>query len=236
MQHCKKMKKKKKNWNCSVVVAQLQVVANWNQCQFFFLLATVVFSDILMMNNYYYNMTRHNGCLGFPCTAASKQLLPWEKSWWCKKPFAHNLKNINTQTLEIKKTQTLEIKSTNPREKKHWETWWWKLICQSTNFWDQRRAFHTAPSPSPHLRWTSLILSTDLQIPLHVQSKDATHTFPACAFHSQSGGVPQHILRSSMWSTSKPMIHDPNETSSLVYLWSKAWLTAMYLARSLEMA
>lgn len=51
----------------------------------------------------------------------------------------------------------------------------------------QNIALQTAPSPSPHLAWTSLILSTDLQIPLQVQSNDAMHTFPACAFHSQSG-------------------------------------------------
>jgi hypothetical protein len=31
-----------------------------------------------------------------------------------------------------------------------------------------------------------LILSTDLQIPLQLQSKDAMHTSPACAFHAQS--------------------------------------------------
>ncbi len=34
-----------------------------------------------------------------------------------------------------------------------------------------------------------LILSIDLQIPLHVQSKDATHMFPAYTFHSQLDGV-----------------------------------------------
>jgi hypothetical protein len=44
----------------------------------------------------------------------------------------------------------------------------------------------TAPSPSPQALWMALILSTDLQMPLHDQSKDAAHTFPACFFHSQS--------------------------------------------------
>ena len=34
------------------------------------------------------------------------------------------------------------------------------------------------------------------------------------------GGVPQHIVRSSTWSTSKPINHDPRETSSLAYLCS----------------
>jgi hypothetical protein len=34
------------------------------------------------------------------------------------------------------------------------------------------------------------------------------------------GGVPQHILLSSTCSTSKPMNHDPNETSSFAYLCS----------------
>lgn len=34
------------------------------------------------------------------------------------------------------------------------------------------------------------------------------------------GGVPQHMLRSSMCSTSKPMNQDPRETSSLAYLCS----------------
>jgi hypothetical protein len=47
-------------------------------------------------------------------------------------------------------------------------------------------AFQTAPSPSPHALWMWRIRSTDLQTPLHDQSKDATHTFPARFFHSQS--------------------------------------------------
>lgn len=47
-------------------------------------------------------------------------------------------------------------------------------------------ALQTAPSPSPQALWMALILSTDLQMPLHDQSKDAAHTFPACFFHSQS--------------------------------------------------
>lgn len=50
----------------------------------------------------------------------------------------------------------------------------------------QNSAVHKAFSPSPHRRWTSLILSADLQIPLQVQSKEATQTLPAWAFHSQS--------------------------------------------------
>ena len=32
------------------------------------------------------------------------------------------------------------------------------------------------------------------------------------------GGVPQHILRSSMCSTSRPINHEPRDTSSLAYL------------------
>ena len=47
-------------------------------------------------------------------------------------------------------------------------------------------ALQTAPSPSPQALWMALILSGDLQMPLHDQSKDAAHTFPACFFHSQS--------------------------------------------------
>ena len=50
----------------------------------------------------------------------------------------------------------------------------------------QNSALHKAFSPSPHRRWTSLILSADLQIPLQLQSNDATQTLPAWAFHSQS--------------------------------------------------
>jgi len=46
--------------------------------------------------------------------------------------------------------------------------------------------FQTAPSPSPQALWMCRILSTDLQTPLQDQSKDATHTFPARFFHSQS--------------------------------------------------
>jgi hypothetical protein len=110
----------------------------------------------------------------------------------------------------------------------------------------QKVALHNAFSSSPQRWWTSTILSTDLQIPLHFQSNEATHILPARAFHSQSahiytrsmvtrgfsfiycdenqnnipGGVPQHILLSSTCSTSKPMNHDPNETSSFAYLCS----------------
>jgi hypothetical protein len=47
-------------------------------------------------------------------------------------------------------------------------------------------ALQMAPSPSPQALWMALILSTDLQMPLHDQSNDAAHTFPACFFHSQS--------------------------------------------------
>ena len=104
-------------------------------------------------------------------------------------------------------------------------------------------AFQTAPSPSPHALWMCRILSTDLQTPLHDQSKDATHTFPARFFHSQSaqqrdaagspllgelfrrrgggavpGGVAQHMLRSSTCSTSSPISHAPRETSSFANL------------------
>lgn len=50
----------------------------------------------------------------------------------------------------------------------------------------QNSAVHKAFSPSPHRRWTSLILSADLQIPLQLQSKEATQMLPAWAFHSQS--------------------------------------------------
>lgn len=50
----------------------------------------------------------------------------------------------------------------------------------------QKSACHSASSPSPHFSWTNLIFSTDLHIPLQLQSKEATHTLPACAFHSQS--------------------------------------------------
>lgn len=109
----------------------------------------------------------------------------------------------------------------------------------------QNKELHRPVSPSPHLRWTSLIFSTDLQIPLQLQSKDATQTFPAWAFHSQSreawkgqkggaavldgkfkslqlpenkpGGVPQHMFLSSMCSTSRPINHEPSVTSSFAY-------------------
>jgi hypothetical protein len=46
--------------------------------------------------------------------------------------------------------------------------------------------FQTAPSPSPQDWWMCRILSTDLHTPLQDQSNDATHTFPARFFHSQS--------------------------------------------------
>lgn len=50
----------------------------------------------------------------------------------------------------------------------------------------QTRTPQIAASSSPHFSWTLLILSTDLQIPLQLQSNDATQTLPAWAFHSQS--------------------------------------------------
>lgn len=50
----------------------------------------------------------------------------------------------------------------------------------------QKDAAKRAFGPSPHLRWTSFIRSADLQIPLQLQSNEATQMLPACAFHSQS--------------------------------------------------
>lgn len=50
----------------------------------------------------------------------------------------------------------------------------------------QNEALQIASSPSLHLECTYFSLSTGLQTPLHFQSNDATQTFPACAFHSQS--------------------------------------------------
>jgi len=113
-------------------------------------------------------------------------------------------------------------------------------------FGHQKTALQRVFSPSPQRRWTSDILSADLQMPLQLQSKEATQRLPACAFHSQSdnhfvkspayrsmeifsvlvwiknlpGGVPQHNLRSSICSTSNPMNQAPKETSSFAYLCS----------------
>jgi hypothetical protein len=56
------------------------------------------------------------------------------------------------------------------------------FICQNVAL---QRAF----SPSPQRLWTSLMRSADLQIPLQLQSNDATQMFPACAFHSQSANT-----------------------------------------------
>ena len=55
----------------------------------------------------------------------------------------------------------------------------------------QNFAFQIAFSLSPQRWWTSLIRSADLQMPLQLQSNDATHTLPAWAFHSQSAQVYQ---------------------------------------------
>ena len=74
--------------------------------------------------------------------------------------------------------------------------------CEQTNSWSvwkeveavsQKVAFHSTFSPSPHRRWTSLILSADLQMPLQLQSNEATQMFPAWAFHSQS--APENNLQ-----------------------------------------
>lgn len=53
----------------------------------------------------------------------------------------------------------------------------------------QNFALQMALSFSPHRWWTSFIRSADLQMPLQLQSNDAAHTLPACAFHSQSAVV-----------------------------------------------
>lgn len=118
-----------------------------------------------------------------------------------------------------------------------------------------KRAPQRVAAVSPHLACTCLILSTDLQIPLQLHSNDATHTLPACAFHSHSaatrkvadtfiqryvtsgnrsclkipGGVPQHMLRSSMCSTSRPISHAPSDTSSFAYLCRMGLKSPYYL-------
>jgi hypothetical protein len=45
---------------------------------------------------------------------------------------------------------------------------------------------------TPHRACTSLSLSTDLHMPIQLQSKDATQTLPAYPFHSQSAEVLMH--------------------------------------------
>uniref|UniRef100_A0A0A8YDS6 Uncharacterized protein n=1 Tax=Arundo donax TaxID=35708 RepID=A0A0A8YDS6_ARUDO len=89
---------------------------------------------------------------------------------------------------------------------------------QSSAVRSQNCACPLTPRPSQHRWCTSVILSTGLQMPVQFQSKDAAHGFPACAFHSQSGGVPQQRLLSSTCSTSNPINQDPNDTSSFEYL------------------
>lgn len=58
--------------------------------------------------------------------------------------------------------------------KRIWRVYFQKLACQ------------IAPSPSPQRWCTSSILSTDLHMPLQLQSNDAAQVLPASAFHSQS--------------------------------------------------
>ena len=53
----------------------------------------------------------------------------------------------------------------------------------------QKLALHIAFSSSPQRWWTSMILSTDLQIPLHFLSNEAAQMLPARIFHSQSAGT-----------------------------------------------
>ena len=60
------------------------------------------------------------------------------------------------------------------------------FLCSDICFVSQKTALHKAFLPSPQRWWTSFILSEDLQIPLQLQSNEATHTLPASAFHSQS--------------------------------------------------
>ena len=70
-------------------------------------------------------------------------------------------------------------------------SWWSRTIVHRGRDQTAAAALQTAPSPSPSPQalWMALILSADLQMPLHDQSKDAAHTFPACFFHSQSARV-----------------------------------------------
>ena len=75
-----------------------------------------------------------------------------------------------------------------------------QLVDQDHRGRDQMAA---ASAPSPQALWMALILSGDLQMPLHDQSKDAAHTFPACFFHSQSAvrasikSQNQHVQRAA---------------------------------------
>lgn len=53
------------------------------------------------------------------------------------------------------------------------------------------------------------------------ESRDGKHvkeTLLNTLQQNRPGGVPQHMFLSSMWLTSKPMNHDPSDTSSFAYL------------------
>lgn len=82
-----------------------------------------------------------------------------------------------------------------------WVTTSWGRKCRVFLFFHQKTALHRAFSPSPHRLWTSLILSADLQIPLQLQSNEATQMLPACAFHSQSAeyGACVSVIFSMIW-------------------------------------
>jgi hypothetical protein len=51
------------------------------------------------------------------------------------------------------------------------------------------------------------------------------------------GGVPQQSLLSSICSTSNPMNHEPNETSSLIYLCRiclVSWISGNYVSERIQ--
>lgn len=76
------------------------------------------------------------------------------------------------------------------------------------------KAFQRASSPSPHCSCTNFNFSTDLHIPLQLQSNEAIHTLPACAFQSQSANKQQK--NETMLSTKCILEY----IRSLSYLWN----------------
>jgi len=88
-------------------------------------------------------------------------------------------------------------------------------ICRSRCSSNQRKlCTHYLPGPSIH----SLQRGKDKRLHIQEQTSLTIYAILEGGKGSKPGGVPQHMLCSSMCSTSSPMNQAPRDTSSLAYL------------------
>lgn len=163
--------------------------------------------------NKFYSMNLHPNFLFFLFHACTKQTIleknlelntifmfhtTFDFIWHCFLPLFHQMDLLyhtsNSSTVFYKRLQnscavlskkkiSYGLRCVQNKNEKKLGGPFLKNGCKKRNY---IRALQTALSPSPHTLCISFNFSTDLQMPLQVQSKEAMHTFPACAFHSQS--------------------------------------------------